>query len=120
MLSPKVLLCKVAEASSVDNTVKLASDVKEISVPKPLPPPSKASKALFEDEPILTSEIRNMMVSNRLLLNSVKKNNFMLRPWKGRDVIESDTLSKLREMDKELQPFLQQLSLTLTHHIKRL
>ena len=58
------------------------------------------------------------MVSNRLLLYSVKKNNFMLRSWKGRDVIESDTLSKLSEMDKELQPFFTTAELDFDSSLK--
>ena len=58
LLVSKVLKSKVAESSTDDEALNIASGSRTLKVPKPLPPPSRSSQALYQNEAIPTSEIR--------------------------------------------------------------
>lgn len=105
IISSTVIKEKVKESCKDKTNISLATNGPNISLPKPCPPKSKQSEALYIDKPIPASEIQRMMVTNNLSLNQVQKHTFMERTFHGRKSIESGCLKKLQEMDKRLQPF---------------
>ena len=69
------------------------------------PPTRNFKKCLFQNTQIPASELGQMMSTNKMSLNQVKRSAKLMRSWKGRNSFEPGVLSKLREADKSLQPF---------------
>jgi hypothetical protein len=105
IIASNVIKEKVKESSKEEATISLATKGRAITLPKPGPPPSKESEALYKNQPIPATEIQKMMVKQNFSLNQVKNQTFMERTFHGRKSVESDCMKKLQEMDRRVEPF---------------
>ena len=104
-LASSLIKQKISEAPAGAQQIGLASGKREFKVPLPSTAAS-TSKALFPGAtPIPATEVHKWQTLGGFSNAQMKTNMQVLRQLKGRDTFESNTLTALSIMDKELAPF---------------
>ena len=103
ILASKVI--KEKAISAFGSTISLSTAGPSLTLSKPSVPPSKATKALYKDQPIPAEELKKMMIAQNMSLNQMKRQTFLNRAFYGRNSVESGSIEKIRDMDKALEPF---------------